>query len=128
MPALAESLAHGSTEAIVVSLPRITLQSAKSHVLDEPVPRDSSMSTLPWDCTLHHGSVMVLHGGSVRYLLEPFTVQTTLAMQQEGTGITIHTETLALSLSQQLVCTGYAAAACTVHVHTQCMSVCDVHF
>ena len=76
-------------------------RSAKSHVLEEPVPRASTTSTLPWDCTLHRGSLIALNGASTaQYIVEPLSVTVSLADQQGGTGVTIHTDSIAVSLSK----------------------------
>lgn len=93
-------------------------RSAKSHVLEEPVPKSTSTSTLPWNCTLHHACLMTVHCGTACYVVEPLTVQATLADQQGGTGVTLHTDTLALTLSTEEVCT------CTFCIMYTCTFAC----
>ena len=91
-------------------------RSAKSHVLEEPVPRASSTNTLPWNCTLCDGSIIALHGASTaRYIIEPLSVTISVADQQGGTGVTIHTDLVALSLSKievYIVCVCVCARVC----------------
>lgn len=89
--------------AVVFSLPRILLESAKSHVLDEPVPRQLKTDTLPWDCSLTDMAVFTVSGPHVRHMLEPVGMKMTLATQQEGIGITVHSDTVALSVSKKQV-------------------------
>ena len=92
--------------ALIVSSPQVVLESAKSHVLDEPVPRLGRSDTLPWDCSLTDACVFTTSLDCLRYLLEPLTVKASLAAQQEGLGVTIHSETVALALSKkQVLCT-----------------------
>ena len=93
-----------SPSAVVVALPDILLESARSHVLDEPVPRESQLDTLPWDCSLADLSIFTIIQSKARYLLEPLVVKATLASQQEGSGITVHLDTLTLSVSNKQVC------------------------
>ena len=90
--------------AVVVALPDLLIESARSHVLDEPVPRESQVDTLPWDCSLEEMSMFTIIDQKARYLVEPLAVKATLAPQQEGSGITIHTDTLALAISKKQVC------------------------
>ena len=61
------------------------------------------MSTLPWDCTLHHASLIALHraGSTPHYILEPLSVAVSLADQQGGTGVTVHTDSVAVALSKK---------------------------
>ena len=89
--------------AIFVSLPSVLLESVKGHILDEPVKKDSRVDTLPWDCTLAQFSLFTLVGGQARHILEPLTVKATLAPQQEGSGVTIHTDNVTMSLSKKQV-------------------------
>ena len=93
-----------SPSAVVVALPDILLESARSHVLDEPVPRESQLDTLPWDCSLANLSIFTIIKQKARYLLEPLVVKATLAPQQEGSGITVHLDTLTLSVSNKQAC------------------------
>ena len=46
---------------------------------------------------------MAVHGGVACYIVEPLTVHATLADQQGGTGVTLHTDTVALSVSEEEV-------------------------
>jgi vacuolar protein sorting-associated protein 13B len=122
LPALAASLAHSQssegpssnspTAAVILCLPQVRLESAKSHVLDEPVPRNSRPDTLPWDCTLSQLSLFTIAGRRAHYLLEPATVKASLAAQQEGTGVTVHVDTLALSVSESQVGISVHASCC----------------
>ena len=119
--------------ATVFCLPSILLESAKNHVLDEPVPRNFRTDTLPWDCALtdmavysvlgshghqpvgSHGRHMLEPVGShvhhmcepvrshVRHMLEPVGMKLTLASQQEGVGVTVDLDTVALSVSKKQV-------------------------
>ena len=92
-----------SPAAVILCLPQVRLESAKSHVLDEPVPRNSRRDTLPWDCTLSQCTLLTIARHRAYYLLEPTTVKASLAAQQEGTGVTVHVDTLALSFSEKQV-------------------------
>lgn len=92
-----------SFSAAVLSLPGLLLESAKSHVLDEPVPRLSKADTLPWDCSLQDLALFTVCGSGVRHMLQPLALRMTLASQQEGLGITVHSDMLALSLSKKQV-------------------------
>ena len=106
LPALAASVSDPHSPArtaVLLSLPNIKLESAKSHVLDEPVPRESKRDTLPWDCTLSQLSLFTVANCKALYVIEPTVVKATLAAQQEGVGITAHTEKIALALSQKQV-------------------------
>ena len=49
-----------SPSLALLSLPSLLLESAKSHMLDEPVPRLSRMDTLPWDCSLSNAAILTL--------------------------------------------------------------------
>lgn len=40
----------------------------------------------------------------MEYVVERVTAKTTLAAQQEGVGVTIHSDTVAISLSKKQVC------------------------
>lgn len=40
----------------------------------------------------------------MEYVVEPVVAKTTLAAQQEGVGVTIHSDVVALSLSRKQVC------------------------
>ena len=102
LPLLASS-SSPSPSAILFSLPNILLESAKSHVLEEPVPRKTQLDTLPWDCSLVEMSLFTVIEQKARYLLEPLVVKATLAPQQEGSGITVHLDTLTLSVSKKQV-------------------------
>ena len=93
-----------SPSAVVLSLPGVLLQSARSHVLDEPVPKESQVDTLPWDCSFTHASLFTVIRQKARYLVEPVVVKATLAPQQEGCGVTVHVDTLALVISRKQVC------------------------
>jgi len=107
LPALVASVSDPNSPAltaVLLSLPCVSLESAKSHVLDEPVPREGSRGTLPWDCTLGQLSVFTVANRKAYYIVEPTAIKATLAAQQEGMGITVHTETVALALSQKQVC------------------------
>ena len=107
LPALVASVSDPHSPAltaVLVSLPSVSLESAKSHVLDEPVPREGSRDTFPWDCTLRQLSLFTVANHKAYYIIEPTAVKATLAAQQEGVGITVHTETVALALSQKQVC------------------------
>lgn len=107
LPALVASVSDPNSPAltaVLLSLPCVSLESAKSHVLDEPVPREGSRGTLPWDCTLGQLSVFTVANRKAYYIVEPTAIKATLAAQQEGVGITVHTETVALALSQKQVC------------------------
>lgn len=88
---------------VFVSLPSVQLESVKGHVLDEPIKKDSRADTLPWDCTLAQFSLFTVVGSQARHILEPLTVKATLATQQEGCGVTIHTDNVAMSLSKKQV-------------------------
>lgn len=106
LPALVASVSDPNSPAltaVLLSLPCVSLESAKSHVLDEPVPREGSRGTLPWDCTLGQLSVFTVANRKAYYIVEPTAIKATLAAQQEGVGITVHTETVALALSQKQV-------------------------
>ena len=106
LPALAASVSDPHSPAltaVLLSLPDIKLESAKSHVLDEPVPREGKRDTLPWDCTLSQLSLFTVANCKALYVIEPTVVKATLAAQQEGVGITAHTETIALAVSQKQV-------------------------
>ena len=106
LPALAASVSDPHSPAltaVLLSLPDIKLESAKSHVLDEPVPREGKRDTLPWDCTLSQLSLFTVANCKALYVIEPTVVKATLAAQQEGVGITAHTETIALAMSQKQV-------------------------
>lgn len=92
-----------SPSAVVFALPDILLQSARSHVLDEPVPREREVDTLPWDCSLADMSLFTVIKGKPCYLVEPLVVKATLAPQQEGSGITVHLDTVTLSVSKKQV-------------------------
>lgn len=95
---------HHTLSAMIISLPGLFLESARSHVLEEPVPRRSSSSTLPWDCSLSDLAVLtILGGGAARYVLEPVAVKMTFASQQEGVGVAIHSEVVSFSLSKKQV-------------------------
>ena len=99
-PPLAPGLA-----GVVLSLPGVLLESAKSHVLEEPVPRLSRANTLPWDCTLSGLSAFTFSGAAhMDYVVEPVVIKTTLAAQREGVGVTIHSDLVAISLSKKQVC------------------------
>ena len=89
--------------AVVISLPGILLKSAKSHVLDEPAPKLSRADTLPWDCCLSNFSGFTVIGGRVEGVVERVMVKTSIATQQEGLGVTVHTDTVTLSVSQRQV-------------------------
>ena len=91
------------SSCLIVSLPCILLESAKSHVLDEPVPRHSRVDTLPWDCSLSDMAVFTNINHKIHSVLDPLVVKTTLASQQEGIGVTVHSDTVALSLSKKQV-------------------------
>ena len=106
LPALAASVSDPHSPAltaVLLSLPDIKLESAKSHVLDEPVPREGKRDTLPWDCSLSQLSLFTVANCKALYVIEPTAVKATLAAQQEGVGITAHTEKIALALSQKQV-------------------------
>lgn len=92
-----------TSPGLVLALPHILLQSAKSHVLDEPVPKFSCTDTLPWDCSFASAAIFTVLGRSARYLLEPLTLKTSLAAQHEGLGVTVTSDLLALSLSKKQV-------------------------
>ena len=92
-----------SPSAVLLSLPGVLLQSARSHVLDEPVPKETQVDTLPWDCSLSQASLFTVVSQKARYLVEPVVVKATLAPQQEGTGITVHVDTLSLAVSRKQV-------------------------
>lgn len=92
------------TPSLILALPTLSISSAKSHVLDEPVPRDSLTDTFPWDCTLRQLTVLTVIGHQAYYILEPLTVKATLASQQEGTGVTVHADSLGVSVSKKQVC------------------------
>lgn len=100
---------------VVLSFPGVLLESAKSHVLEEPVPRFSRTNTLPWDCTLSGLSAFTFAGAHVDYVVEPVVIKTTLAAQQEGVGVTIHSDLVAISLSKEQVhvCIYVCVCACT---------------
>ena len=73
-------------------------------MLEEPVPRASSTSTFPWDCTLRHTSIIAFREDTTPfYILEPLSVAISLADQQGGTGVTVHTDLVAVSLSKKEV-------------------------
>ena len=101
---LSSSSSCSAPSALVLSFPHILLESAKSHVLDEPVPMLGRTDTLPWDCSLTNASLLTVSCHSPRYLLEPLAMKATLAAQQEGLGVTVHLETMVLSLSRKQVC------------------------
>lgn len=106
LPSLAASVSDPHSPAltaVLLSLPNIKLESAKSHVLDEPVPREGKRDTLPWDCTLSQLSLFTVANCKALYVIEPTVVKATLAAQQEGVGITAHTEKIALALSEKQV-------------------------
>lgn len=89
--------------AVLLSLPQVTVESAKSHVLDEPVPKNSRKDTFPWDCILSQLSLFTIANHRAYYILEPTAVKVALASQQDGTGITIHADTIAISVSEKQV-------------------------
>ena len=89
--------------AVVLCSPHVQLESSKSHVLDEPVPRLGRTDTLPWDCSLTSAFVFTMVESSQHYLLQPVSVKASLAAQQEGLGITVHSEMVALALSKKQV-------------------------
>ena len=92
---------------LILSLPGVLLESAKSHVLDEPVPRHLRADTLPWDCSLSNSSVVTIMDGGVHYVLHPLALKSTLASQQEGIALTVHSEVVTLSLSRKQVILRY---------------------
>ncbi len=102
-PVLPSLASPSAPPTLLLSLPILTLQSARSHVLDKPVPRRGSLDTLPWDCSLRELSLFTVARGRGRYLLEPVGLKATLAAQQGGRAITVHCEALALALSQTQV-------------------------
>jgi len=71
--------------------------------MDEPVPRLGRTDTLPWDCSLTSAFVFTMIKGCLRYLLQPVTVKASLAAQQEGLGVIVHSEMVAVALSRKQV-------------------------
>lgn len=131
LPALVASVSDPNSPAltaVLLSLPCVSLESAKSHVLDEPVPREGSRGTLPWDCTLGQLSVFTVANRKAYYIVEPTAIKATLAAQQEGMGITVHTETVALALSQKQVCmhTRYIISFFALHLFMQLSSTAEI--
>ena len=98
------STGTSSPSALVLSFPRVFLESAKSHVLDEPVPRHARADTLPWDCSMTDASFITVTTRCPRYLLEPLAGKASLAAQQEGVGLTVHSESIVVALSRKQVC------------------------
>ncbi len=90
--------------AVVVCSPQVVLESAKSHVLEEPVPRMGRSDTLPWDCHLAEACVHTVGVAWHRCVLHPLSIKSSLAAQQEGLAVTVHLETVAMSLSRKQVC------------------------
>ena len=112
---LASSPSH--TPSLVLSLPAVSILTARSVILDEPVPMEGSMDTFPWDCTLDRLSLFTVIRGRARYLLQPLTVKATLALQQEGTGMTVHTDSVVLAVSRKQVhVASYMCICCEIHV------------
>ncbi len=78
-------------------------------MLDEPVPRLSRADTLPWDCSMSDAAVLTLIPGGmageghVHHVLSPLVVRATLAAQQEGVAMTLHSDTVELALSRKQV-------------------------
>ena len=103
LPLISSPSSSRSPSAVLFSLPGVLLQSARSHVLDEPVPKEAQVDTLPWDCSLSQASLFTVVSQKARYLVEPVVVKATLAPQQEGTGITVHVDTLSLAVSKKQV-------------------------
>ncbi len=61
------------------------------------------MDTLPWDCSLKDVSVFTVIDDRARYVLDPVVVRSMLAKQQEGLGVTVHTDNIVLSFSKKQV-------------------------
>ena len=61
------------------------------------------VDTLPWDCSLDDMCTFTIIERKPRYLLEPLVVKATLAPQQEGSGVTIHLDTLTVAVSKKQV-------------------------
>ena len=103
-PSSSSSPPSHTLSAAIISLPSLLLESAKSHVLDEPVPRQLKADTLPWDCSLTDMAIFTASGPHVRHMLEPVGMKVTFAAQQEGIGVTVDADTVALSVSKKQVC------------------------
>ncbi len=106
LSALAKS--EGPTQfnsALLISLPSLHLESARGGTAAARVVEgDSRPDSLPWDCGLASLAVFtVMKNQAYHYLLEPLVVKATLAPQQEGSGITIHSHTVTVSLSKEQV-------------------------
>lgn len=95
---------EGSNSALLISLPSLHLESARGGVDACVVERDGRPDSLPWDCGLASLAVFtVTRNQAYHYLLEPLIVKATLAPQQEGSGITVHSDTVTVALSKEQV-------------------------
>ena len=86
-----------------VSLPSVVLESSRGPAISEVVERAGRPDSLPWDCGLASFTVFSVMDGQAHYLLDPLSVKATLAPQQEGSGVTVHSDTVTMSLSVKQV-------------------------
>ncbi len=109
-----------SNSALIISLPSVHLESARGGtVAARVIERDGRPDSLPWDCGLASLAVFtVMRNQANHYLLEPLAVKATLAPQQEGSGITIHSDTVSVALSKEQVL--YTCTYCAYTVTSRC--------
>ncbi len=107
LPALAKQVggdhSNKPNSALLISLPSMLLESARGGAIAGVVERDGRPDSLPWDCGLASLAVFTVMNEQSHYLLEPLAVKATLAPQQEGSGITVHSNTVTMALSKEQV-------------------------